>query len=433
MRMLGLFMVMPVLVVLAQDYPDYTPIWAGAAIGAYGLSQAILQIPMGMLSDRLGRKPVIIFGLLLFTLGSLVAAFADSMWLLTLGRFLQGTGAIAGAVMALAADISRENQRSKVMAVIGIAIGFSFYLSLILGPLLAASSGLSGIFLTTATLALVCIPLVKFAVPDVHVSAPSGDTLPGKDSIRQMLRNSTLLRLNVSVLLLHMMITLVFVQLPFSLESLGWSLDRHWQLYLPVLVLAILGMALMMGFGRRFSGSTMLITALLLMALAFFGLANSVAQFYPLMACVVLFFAGFNYLEANLPAMVANIAPPGKKGSAMGIYASFQFFGAFLGGIVSGILIANFSVELLWYLAAGICILWTGLFIGINPTERLTRYTLSLNMAGRDVSTLKRQLNALPGISEFTIVPNESALYLKVQGNQFDIMKARKLADPGQN
>lgn len=433
MRMLGLFMVMPVLVVLAQDYPDYTPIWVGAAIGAYGLSQAILQIPMGILSDKLGRKPVIIGGLLLFAVGSLIAAYADSMWLLTLGRFLQGTGAIAGAVMALAADISRENQRSKVMAIIGIAIGFSFYLSLILGPLIAASAGLQGIFMVTAVLALLCIPLVKFAVPDAMVSAPGGDTLPDKTQLSEMLRSTHLWRLNLSVLLLHMMITLVFVQLPVNFQSLGWELSRHWFLYLPILLLAIVGMALMMGFGRRFKNNAMLIVALFLMAIAFWGLASFAHQFYLLMAFVVLFFTGFNYLEANLPAMVANIAPPGKKGSAMGIYASFQFFGAFLGGIVSGLLIAYFGAQLLWYLAAGICILWSGLFFGFSQTERLTRYTLSLNMAGRDLATIKTQLNALPGISEFVIVPDESAVYLKVQGKQFDIMKARKLADPGLN
>ncbi|MCC2607711.1 MFS transporter [Planctobacterium marinum] len=433
MRMLGLFMVMPVLVVLAQDYPDYTPVWVGAAIGAYGLSQALLQIPMGMLSDKLGRKPVIIGGLVLFAFGSLIAAMADSMWLLTLGRFLQGTGAIAGAIMALAADISRENQRSKVMATIGIAIGFSFYLSLIIGPLLAASAGLQGIFLITAVLALICIPLVLFGVPNVLVNAPSGDTLPGKSQIKHILQSKSLLRLNVSVLLLHMMITLVFVQFPVNLQNLGWELGQHWMLYLPILLLAIVGMALLMGAGRKLPGHVVIIVALWLMAIAFVGLANLADSFYGLMAFIILFFTGFNYLEANLPAMVANIAPPGKKGSAMGVYASFQFFGAFLGGLVSGLILANFGSQLVWYLAAGICILWTGLFVGFHASERLSRYTLTLNLAGRDLATLQTEFNALPGISEYTIVPDESAVYLKVQGKHFDILQARKLADPEEN
>lgn len=431
MRMLGLFMVMPVLAVLSVEYPDYSPVWVGVAIGAYGLSQAILQIPMGMWSDKFGRKPVILAGLLLFATGSLVAAFAESMLWLTIGRFLQGMGAIAGAVMALAADISRENQRSKVMAIIGIAIGFSFYLSLILGPIIASSQGLRGIFLITALLAVLCIPLVLFVVPKAIVSAPGGDTLPNLADIKNMLQTGNLLRLNISVMLLHMMITLVFVQFPAQLETFGWTLERHWIIYLPILIAAIVGMALLMGISRKAKLNKMLMFSLLLMATSFIAMSVSGNHFAGLMTAIVLFFTAFNFLEANLPALVANVSAPGKKGSAMGVYASFQFFGAFLGGIVSGLLISQYGPEVVWYLAASICILWVWLFKNFDSAERLKRYTLLFNPVGRDISTIQAELKQLQGINEFTIVPDESAIYLKVESKNFDIMKARKVADPG--
>lgn len=430
MRMLGLFMVMPVLAVLTVDYPDYSPIWVGIAIGAYGLSQALLQIPMGMWSDKIGRKPVIVVGLLLFAIGSLLAAFADSMLMLTLGRILQGTGAIAGAVMALAADVSRENQRNKVMAIIGIAIGFSFYLALILGPIIASEYGLQGVFLLTAMLAIACIPMVIFVVPTAVTSAPRGDTLPNALILKGIVKSPTLLRLNISVMLLHMMITLVFVQFPATLQNLNWPIESHWLVYLPILVAAIIGMALMMGFARKVALNRMLMLSVLMMLLAFLGLAKSQTNFALLMTFIILFFTAFNYLEANLPALVANISAPGQKGSAMGIYASFQFFGAFLGGLVSGLIIAYMGSEVVYYLAAVVCLLWCFLFVKFSNTERLKRVTLSLNLAGRNVDNIAAQFKNLNGISEFTIVPDEAAVYLKVQGKQFDIIKARNIADP---
>ena len=428
MRMLGLFMVMPVLAVLSVDYPDYSPVWVGLAIGAYGLSQAILQIPMGMWSDKWGRKPVILVGLGLFALGSVIAATADSMFWLTVGRFFQGTGAIAGAVMALAADVSRENQRSKVMAIIGIAIGFSFYLALIIGPIIATNFGLQGIFLATACLALACMPLVALVVPKVVVAAPAGDTIPDKTGIVQMLKSGSLLRLNISVMLLHMMITLVFVQFPATLQSMGWGIEQHWSIYLPLLLVSILGMAVLMGAGRRMAISKLLMFSLLLMAAAFITLSSAQDSFVVLMIAVSLFFIGFNFLEANLPALVANISAPGKKGSAMGVYASFQFFGAFLGGTLSGVLLSKFEPQIIWYVAAAICLLWLPLFKGFSGSGRQKRYTLFLDLDGRELNTVQQQFQALEGISEFTIVPDESAVYLKVSGKHFDISEARKIA-----
>lgn len=430
MRMLGLFMIMPVIAVLAIDYPDYSPFWLGLAIGGYGLTQAILQIPMGIWSDKIGRKPVITIGLILFALGSFVAATAESMLWVTVGRVMQGAGAIAGAVMALAADVSRESQRSKVMAIIGIAIGFSFYLALILGPVLATNWGLQGIFLATGFLAIFCIPLVWLMVPKVTAFAPSGDTLPNLLQLRQLLFDKPLIRLYLSVLFLHMMITVMFVQLPVRLLDLDWGIDTHWQLYLPVLVSSILGMGLLMSLARKTNMSSLLMAAVIMLGAAFVLIPLVPVDLISLLICVWLFFTAFNFLEANFPALVSSLAPPGRKGTAMGIFASFQFFGAFLGGVLSSLVSQWLTNDWLFFVAAMICFSWCLIFLGFKNTDKGKRYTLSVNFAGRDLSTLENQFKQLGGIHEFVIFPDQQAVYLKVDGKDFDLKAARKLADP---
>lgn len=428
MRMLGLFMIMPVIAILAQTYPDYSPLLVGLAIGGYGLTQAVMQIPMGVWSDRYGRKPVIVAGLLVFMLGSLVAANADSLWWVVLGRILQGAGAIAGAVMALAADASRENQRAKVMAIIGIAIGFSFYLAMILGPIIAASSGLSGIFFLTAVLALAGIPLVILAVPTPSATAPKGDTLPALTTVKQLFNQSSLWRLNVSVLILHCLITLIFVQLPLLFIGQGWVLDDHWRVYLPVLLASILGLSVLMGMKRRVDGKTLMSLSVLILAFSCGGLLLFAEQEMPLLLLVWLFFCGFNYLEANLPAMVSNIAPAGQKGTAMGVYASFQFFGAFSGGVLSGTLSEFFDHQAVFLAATILCLIWWWLLRSLDNLAPVQRYALRY-AADRTVNELNIALSALSGVSEVNINQDELTVYLKVDAEQFDLPAAKKILD----
>lgn len=421
LRMLGLFMVMPVIAISAKNYPDYSAFLVGLAIGGYGLTQALLQIPMGVLSDKIGRKPVIAAGLMIFAIGSLVAATADTLAWVVVGRFLQGAGAIAGAIMALAGDLSREKQRPKVMAIIGISIGFSFYLALLLGPIIASKFGLSGIFLMTGVLACLCIFLVLFVVPNAKNIAPKGDTLPIVDDLKNLFLHPQLIRLNISVLLLHMLITLLFVQIPVFLIDLNWPLAKHWQAYLVILVASVAGLVGLMALAKNHKQAVLQFSVAGL-AVVFTLLIFAQYSIIYLLLLVSLFFTCFNYLEANFPAMVSNISPAGKKGSAMGVYASFQFFGAFIGGVLSGSIGEFLGIQWVFVLASIICCIWLLLIKGLRATNRLKRYTLKTDTQTSDLTI--QQLFELEGVVDITIVQNEQVMYLKAE-QHFDIQQAR--------
>ena len=425
LRMMGLFMVMPVLAVAAMDYPDYSPLLVGLAVGGYGLTQAALQIPMGMMSDKWGRKPVILLGLSVFAVGSFIAAQADSMAIMIVGRILQGAGAIAGAIMALATDVSRESQRAKVLAIIGIAIGFSFYLAVIVGPLIANSYGLAGVFAITGLLAVLCMPLVKWVVPNGE-QLSSGDTLPQQGQLKRLFLSPQLWRLNISVMLLHMLITLLFVQLPVTLLNFDISLAEHWTVYVPVLGISIVGLVIMMGIARGRTPKSLLLAGVMLMGSAFAMLAFQAQSWWMITAAVVLFFTGFNYLEANFPALVSSIAPAGQKGTAMGIYASFQFFGAFLGGVLSGVVTDIWTPEMAYLVGAISTILWLSILSGMKEVSRVKRVMMHGDFTQAKHPKITHDLLLVPGVLEATLSPENGAVYLKVD-RDFDAVAARKV------
>ncbi len=369
-RMLGLFMVLPLLALYAADLPDATPGLIGLAIGAYGLTQAALQIPLGWLSDQVGRKPVIVGGLLVFVLGSVIAATADSLWGIVLGRALQGAGAIASTVMALLADLTSEEQRTKSMAIVGISIGLAFAVSLVVGPAIAAAGGLSTVFWVTALLAVGGILIVLFlvpnpsAVPVVHSDVGAKPRLVGR-----ALRNPELLRLDFGVFTLHFILMASFLVVPGALEQLA-GVDRahHWQVYLPVLLLSIVGMALLMRVSERggrpremfLSGIVMLAVAILVIGLA--------AGPYTLYFGLLLFFTGFNFMEATVPSQVSKTVFAGGKGTALGIYSTCQFFGTFAGGAGGGWMMQYFGAIGVVGLCAGLAAVWFLLALGAGRT-----------------------------------------------------------------
>lgn len=430
LRMLGLFMVIPVIAVAAHQYPDYSPLWVGLAIGGYGLTQAIFQIPMGLLSDKWGRKPVIYMGLAFFALGSLVAGLADSMWLLTIGRIMQGAGAIAGAVMALATDVTRESQRTKIMALIGVSIGASFYIALLLGPLIASTFGMQGIFLITACLSILCLPLIRFGVPQVTSEQPTGDALPKFGQLKHLCQHPHLWRLNVSVLVVHLLITCFFIQVPVQLIEIGVGLGDHWVMYSIVLFASVVLLLGMIKLLDRQAISLSFRISLLLMLVAFTLLIVNEPSWTGIAIAGVLFFTGFNFLEAKMPSMVSSIAPAGRKGSAMGIYASHQFFGAFLGGLFSGLLNSYFSAQYTFIMCLIVIFLLSLIVKGLTSTQLIKRVTIKLNedqIETDNLMQLRVSFSELVGVQEAIVDPLDAAVYLKVDAKLFDMQQAEQL------
>ncbi len=358
-RMLGLFMVLPLLALYAADLPGASASLIGLALGIYGLTQALLQVPLGWLSDQVGRKPVIVAGLCLFALGSVIAAEAQSIHGIIAGRMLQGAGAIASTVMALVADLTREEQRTKAMALVGISIGLAFALALILGPLLASVGGLSLVFWFTAALALCGIGIVLLLVPTASRHRGDGEVDARAGLIGRSLRNPALLRLNFGVFALHTVLMACFLVVPGYLEqSAGIDRDHHWQVYLPVLVLSVIGMLPLMAVaerGGRPRQMFLLGVALLFIAVAALGFSSIQSIFY---GALWLFFVGFNFLEATLPSMVSKTVFPGGRGTAMGLFSTSQFLGAFAGGAGGGWLLQHFGREAMMGLCLALLALW---------------------------------------------------------------------------
>ena len=341
LRMLGLFLILPVFAVHARGLPGGdNAMLVGLALGIYGLTQALLQLPFGMASDRLGRKPVIIAGLLVFAAGSFIAAAADTVWMAIIGRALQGAGAISAAITALIADATRESQRTKAMAMVGGSIGVTFALSLVLAPLLYGAIGMGGIFILTGVLALAAIAAVRWGAPDVPQVLPGSHADPAarRTPFRTVALDADLLRLNLGIFVLHAVQMAMFVVVPaWLVERAGLALDAHWKLYLPVVVVsfALMIPPLILA-ERRGQMRQVFIAAVALLLLVQLALALSPAGLVILGLLLLGFFAAFNVLEASLPSLVSRLAPVDAKGTALGIYNTTQSLGLFAGGLLGG-------------------------------------------------------------------------------------------------
>lgn len=427
-RMLGLFMLIPVFAIYGKDLIGFSPLWIGLAIGAYGLTQAVLQIPMGWLSDRWGRHQVMLLGLVMFAVGSVVSALAESVYMVTFGRVLQGMGAISGAVLALASDLTREEQRPKVMAVIGMTIGLSFAVAMILGPLIAAQAGLSGIFWFTAGLAVCGVLIVSLLVPKAVSQASGAEALAKPGFIADLFRHPQLMQLNLGVLVLHLLLTAVFVVVPQRLLDQQLASDSHWQVYLPVLIGAfILMVPLMILAMRKQQEKGYFLFAIGLLIVSLLLMLGQQALSVTVLA-LLLFFIGFNYLEASMPALVSRIAPAGQKGTAMGIYASAQFFGAFLGGVIGGAISGAYGGWSVFAVTAGIGLIWLLIARTLAVPARSQR--LSFSLVVPDEATAKQQvglLSAYSGVLEATVVVAEQRCYLKVAPGAFDLQQVQDL------
>lgn len=364
LRMLGLFLILPVFAVHAHGMPggDNTAL-VGMAIGAYGLTQAFLQIPFGAASDRFGRKPVIVVGLLLFVIGSVVAAMAQDVQTVVIGRVLQGAGAISAAVTALAADLTRDQHRTKVMAMIGSSIGLVFAVSMVAAPLLYAVIGMSGLFWLTAALAVAAIFTILFIVP----AAPPVPRAVGRFS--EVLANGQLMRLNFGVFALHLMQTAMWVLVPAGLVAAGLPIAEHWKVYLPAVLLSFVVMvpAIIVA-EKRGKMKPIFNAAIGLLLLVQLGLyVEGSAGLWPLAILLTLFFVAFNVLEATQPSWISKIAPAHAKGTALGVYNTLQSVGLFLGGALGGWLAQHVGPGAVSLLGCGLAVAWLILASGMAP------------------------------------------------------------------
>lgn len=422
LRMMGLFMILPVFALYAEGMNDVTSTQVGLAIGIYGLTQALLQIPFGMLSDRVGRKPVIAGGLLIFAAGSVVAALATTIEGVIIGRALQGAGAVAAAVMALAADLTSESHRTKAMAVIGMSIGLSFVLAMVIGPVLNHWIGVPGIFGLTAVLALAGVALLYLVVPTPAKTTFHRDTEAEPAQFSHVLRNGQLLRLDLGILVLHLVLTASFVVLPLALRDSGFAPSHHWQLYLPVMVTA---MALAVPFiiiaEKKRQMKRVFVGAIAALLMSQMTLVWGYHYFWAIAVLILTFFIAFSLLEATLPSMVSKVAPAQSKGTAMGVYTTSQFVGAFIGGVAGGWVHEIYGNAAVFILCSALIGIW--LLAALSMREPRYLATEMVPVGAIDIESawlLEKELLAVQGVAEASVNVDDGIAYLKVDNRALD-------------
>ncbi len=417
-RMLGLFMIFPVFALFAEDeFAGVTGMQIGIAMGIYGLTQAFLQIPYGMLSDKYGRKPLIIAGMVVFMIGSIICAMAESMEMMILGRAIQGMGAVAAVLMASVGDLVTEQFRLRAMSIVGITIGLSFTLSLIAGPVLASWFGVRGIFWVIAGLAIAGMLLVKFAMPNIEKQEFQREAQADPSQFREILKNKQLLRLDLGVFVLHAMLTAMFIVLPLSLrDNAGLDVLNHWIIYLPVMLLSF---ALMVPFiiqaesrGRMKHMFVGAVATIMLVQLGFAGIENT---FWSLFILLLIFFTAFNLLEASLPSLVVKLSPADKKGTASGIYSTSQFLGAAVGGVLGGYFYQYYGYNGVFIFTAVIGAIW--LIAAMTMENPLPLSIASVPLGKIDPSNVKdieQKLLSYEGVYEAVVLVDEQRAYFKV-------------------
>lgn len=429
-RMLGLFLIMPVISVAADGLTGADAALIGTAIGIYGLTQASLQIPMGMWSDKIGRKPVIIIGLILFAIGSLICANADDINTLIVGRAVQGAGAIASTLMALLSDVTREQNRTKAMAIVGISIGASFMISLVLGPWIFSLVGLSGLFYLSFALSVLGIGLILFAVPNIVQHTFRRDTTPSLLALGEVLKDKRLGFLNISVLFLHASLTALFITIPnLLIEQFDLALSQHSWLYLTVMGFAFVGMLPLVIIAES-KGKMKSVLVFVLMLLGASAILLQWTHSIWLFGVLLWgYFVGFNTLEATLPSLISKQAPVGYRGTAMGVFSTHQFIGSFLGGVGGGWLLQNYSNSGIFWVVGVVFLAWSLVALAQAAPRQLSSLAFSLpNMTETEITKLADQLIKIQGVEGMQIFKDEQTAYLKVDKKILDKESLKHLA-----
>ena len=432
LRMLGMFLILPVFALYAEHLPggdNHTLV--GLTLGMYGLTQAILMIPFGMASDRIGRKKVIIFGLILFAIGSFVAATAADIYWTIFGRAIQGAGAISAAVTAMLADLTREEHRTKAMALIGSTIGIAFAVSLVAGPALNRVIGVPGIFALTGVLALAAIWVVKVWVPDPVDSHFHADAQANPAKLIDVLKNGQLARLDFGIFALHAAQMAMFVVVPVALKNSGLAADHHWAVYLPVLLGSFVLMVPAIIYGeKRGQMKPVFVGAVALMLLAQLWLAFGIDHFWGIVWALFFYFVAFNLLEASLPSLISKLAPVSAKGTAMGVYNTAQALGLFFGGALGGWLAQHVGFHAVFLFCVVLMAAWLLASLSMTaPPAIKTRMFRVGTMPADQAELLKTQLAGVAGVVEAMVLAEEGVAMLKVSIKGWDEDRARNLLE----
>jgi predicted MFS family arabinose efflux permease len=422
LRMLGMFLILPIFAIYAETLEggkDHTMI--GLALGAYGLTQVLLQLPFGMASDKYGRKKVIYVGLILFVIGSIVAAMGADIITVIIGRAIQGAGAVSAVVTALVADLTREEHRTKAMAMIGGTIGITFALSLVAGPLLNQWIGVPGIFWMTAILSLFAIGVVKFLVPDPINSHFHSDAQTAPNKIKDVLSDTQLLRLNFGTFCLHGAQMAMFIVVPFALkETSGMSENQHWLVYLPVLIASfVLMLPAIIYAEKRAKLKPVFIGAVALMLFAQLMFAETIHLFWGVVISLLVYFTAFNMLEASLPSLISKMAPAAYKGTAIGVHNTAQSFGVFLGAVVGGYLSSHYGFSAVFVFCASLMGIWLLLAFGMKspPSVKTKMYHVALTN-DLQAKELASNIAKMAGVQEVVAIAKESTLMVKINNQQ---------------
>lgn len=418
LRMLGMFLILPIFSIYAETLPGgQNHLLIGLALGAYGLTQAIFQLPFGMASDKYGRKRMIYLGLVVFAVGSFIAGFADDLYTIVIGRAIQGAGAVSAAVTALTADLTREEHRTKAMAIIGGTIGVTFAMSLVLGPTLNKWIGVPGIFLMTGILAALAILVVKFVVPDPKTSHFHSDAEASPARLKEVLRDGQLLRLNYGIFALHAAQMAMFVVVPFAIkQASGMNENDHWQVYLPVMVASFVLMLPALIYGEKQGKlKPIFVGAVAIMLLAQILFAGAIDHFWGIVISLTAYFLAFNLLEASLPSIISRVAPAASKGTAIGVYNTSQSLGVFVGGAAGGYLSNYHGFASVFLFCGALMAVWLILAARMIPPPAIRNKMYSIpEMGEAQAHVLRDRLASLQGVREAVVLPEEGIAILKV-------------------
>ena len=432
LRMLGMFLILPVFTIYAEQKLGATQFQAGLALGIYGGTQALLQLPFGMASDRFGRKRMIYLGLLMLVLGSFIAATAQDITWVIIGRALQGAGAISAVVMALMADLTREEHRTKAMAMIGITIGVTFALSLVISSPLNHWIGVPGMFTLTGVLGLIAMAWVRFVIPNPRISRFHSDAEATPAKLKDVLANTELLRLNFGIFALHAAQMALFVVIPFALlKTAGIDQNHHWMIYLPILLGSFVLMVPAIIIGEKKNQLKLIFLAsITLMLIAQLMLAQWIGQFWGIVVALSCYFVAFNVLEASLPSLISKIAPASAKGTAMGVYNTSQSLGLFLGGVLGGYLAQYHGPSAVFIFCSVLIGLWLIFALSMaRPPAVRTRLFHLREMDAERATKLSKQLAKMNGVSEALVVGDEGIAILKVDMRGWDEAAVQQLIE----